>query len=163
MLSTMEKYHEFVMTGFLKRVQPVVISSAQGALVRDESGREFVDCFSGISVVNAGHCNPAVLEAAKAQMEKLVHCCSYMYHNSPTADLAEKMPNTYSGGYFDGYVQGLVEGKAQDETLCIPDGVVQGQIAEAVRKYLRDHPEELHLHAVPLIVKAIQAAWPCSK
>jgi|WetSurMetagenome_2_1015567.scaffolds.fasta_scaffold64564_4 hypothetical protein len=77
------------------------------------------------------------------------------------ADLAEKTPNTYSGGYFDGYVQGLVEGKAQDEELCIPDGVVQGQVAEAVRKYLKDHPEELHLHAVPLILKAIQAAWPC--
>jgi hypothetical protein len=77
------------------------------------------------------------------------------------ADIGEKSPNTYSGGYFDGYVQGLFEGKAEEEKLCIPDGVVQGQIAEAVRKYLKDHPEELHLHAVHLVLKAIRTTWPC--
>ncbi len=97
MISTMEKYREFMVTSFVKRVQPIVISSAQGAVVRDESGREYVDCFSGISVVNAGHCNPVVLEAAKAQMDKLVHCNSYVYHVGPTADLAEKLAQITPG------------------------------------------------------------------
>jgi 4-aminobutyrate aminotransferase / (S)-3-amino-2-methylpropionate transaminase / 5-aminovalerate transaminase len=97
MMSTMEKYREFVVTSFLKRVQPIAIASAYGAVVRDESGREYVDCFSGISVVNAGHCNPVVLEAAKAQMDKLVHCSSYVYHAGPTADLAEKLAQITPG------------------------------------------------------------------
>jgi 4-aminobutyrate aminotransferase/(S)-3-amino-2-methylpropionate transaminase len=96
-MSTTEKYHEFVITSFLKRVQPIVIATAHGALVQDESGRDYVDCFSGVSVVNAGHCNPLVLDAAKAQMGKLVHCCSYVYHNGPTADLAEKLAGITPG------------------------------------------------------------------
>jgi 4-aminobutyrate aminotransferase-like enzyme len=54
-------------------------------------GREYLDCFAGISVVNAGHCNPEVIAAAKAQMDKLIHCSSYIYHVQPMADLAEKM------------------------------------------------------------------------
>ena len=29
--------------------------------------------------------------AAKAQIDKLVHCCSYVYHAKPVADLAEKL------------------------------------------------------------------------
>ena len=62
------------MTGFMKQVVPIVIDHANGATVTDENGRDYLDCFSGISVVNAGHCNPQVIAAAKAQMDKLVHC-----------------------------------------------------------------------------------------
>jgi 4-aminobutyrate aminotransferase/(S)-3-amino-2-methylpropionate transaminase len=86
-----QKYRDFVITGFVKSVAPIVIDRGNGAVVTDIHGREYLDCFAGISVVNAGHCNPQVIAAAKAQMEKLVHCSSYLYHVQPTADLAEKM------------------------------------------------------------------------
>jgi 4-aminobutyrate aminotransferase / (S)-3-amino-2-methylpropionate transaminase / 5-aminovalerate transaminase len=86
-----QKYRDFVITGFLKSVAPIVIDRGNGAVVTDIHGREYIDCFAGISVVNAGHCNPQVIAAAKAQMEKLVHCSSYLYHVQPTADLAEKI------------------------------------------------------------------------
>jgi 4-aminobutyrate aminotransferase/(S)-3-amino-2-methylpropionate transaminase len=75
----------------VKSVAPVVIEKALGAVITDINGREYLDCFSGIAVVNAGHCNPQVIAAAKAQMDKLVHGSSYLYHVQPTADLAEKM------------------------------------------------------------------------
>ena len=91
MLDTIQKYKEYVMTGFMKSVVPIVIEKASGAVVTDVNGREYLDCFAGISVVNAGHCNPHVIAAAKAQMEKLVHCSSYIYHVKPVADLAEKI------------------------------------------------------------------------
>jgi hypothetical protein len=32
-----------------------------------------------------------------------------------------------------------------------------------VRKYLKDHPEELPLSAAGLVVNAIQTTWPCPK
>ena len=89
--ATVEKYKRYVNTHFLKRVQPIVIDRAEGAHVWDESGRCFVDCFSGISVVNAGHNRPEVIAAAEAQMRKLVHCNSYIYHNKPVADFAEAL------------------------------------------------------------------------
>lgn len=75
----------------MKSVAPVVIEKAEGAVITDVDGREYLDCFSGIAVVNAGHCNPQVVAAAKAQMDKLIHGASYLYHVQPTADLAEKM------------------------------------------------------------------------
>jgi 4-aminobutyrate aminotransferase/(S)-3-amino-2-methylpropionate transaminase len=91
MSDTMQKYKDFVMTGFMKSVVPIVVDRARGAVVIDENGREYLDCFAGISVVNAGHNNPQVIAAAKAQMDKLVHCASYIYHAAPVADLAEKI------------------------------------------------------------------------
>lgn len=91
MSDTVQKYKDYVITSFVKSVQPVVIERASGATITDKSGREYIDCFAGISVVNAGHNNPAVIEAAKAQLEKLVHCGSYIYYSQPTADLAERM------------------------------------------------------------------------
>lgn len=93
----MQKYKDFVMTGFLKSVAPIVVDKASGAVVTDINGREYLDCFAGISVVNAGHCNPEVIAAAKAQMDKLVHCSSYLYHVQPVADLAEKMAEIAPG------------------------------------------------------------------
>src|SRR5687768_17680365 len=97
MSDTVEKYRKYVMTGFVKTVQPIVIERAQGALVTDSAGRDYIDCFAGISVVNAGHCNPEVIEAAKAQMDKLIHCCSYLYYVQPVADLAEKLAHITPG------------------------------------------------------------------
>jgi 4-aminobutyrate aminotransferase / (S)-3-amino-2-methylpropionate transaminase / 5-aminovalerate transaminase len=91
MPDTIQKYKDYVMTGFLKSVAPIIIDHASGCTVTDVNGREYLDCFSGISVVNAGHCNPEVISAAKKQMEKLVHCSSYLYHVQPVADLAEKL------------------------------------------------------------------------
>ncbi len=88
---TYEKYKNYVITSFVKSVAPVVIEKAEGAVITDVEGRDYIDCFSGISVVNAGHCNPQVLEAAKSQMGKLVHGASYLFHVQPVADLAEKM------------------------------------------------------------------------
>ncbi len=91
MSDTIQKYKDYVMTGFLKSVAPIVVDHASGATITDNHGREYLDCFAGISVVNAGHVNPEVAEAAKKQIDKLIHCSSYLYHVQPVADLAEKI------------------------------------------------------------------------
>ncbi len=91
MADTIQKYKDYVMTGFLKSVAPIVIDKAVGATVTDVNGKEYLDCFAGISVVNSGHGNAQIIAAAKAQMDKLVHCSSYLYHVQPVADLAEKI------------------------------------------------------------------------
>ncbi len=91
MSDTVQQYKDYVMTGFLKSVSPLVVDHASGCTITDVNGREYLDCFAGISVVNAGHCNPQVIEAAKDQMDKLIHCQSYLYHAKPVGDLAEKI------------------------------------------------------------------------
>lgn len=92
-----EQYKKYVITSMVKAIQPVVVDSAQGSTVKDVNGKEYIDCFAGISVVSAGHCNPDVIKAAKEQMDKWVHCCSYVYHNPPMAELAEKFAEITPG------------------------------------------------------------------
>jgi 4-aminobutyrate aminotransferase / (S)-3-amino-2-methylpropionate transaminase / 5-aminovalerate transaminase len=96
-MTTQEKYRQFVNTSFVKSLEPLTITSARGSTVTTEDGKTYTDLFAGISVVNAGHCNPEVISAAKAQMDKLIHCCSYVYHAAPVADLAEKLAEVTPG------------------------------------------------------------------
>ena len=96
-MNTKEQYKKYVNTAMVEKVQPVVIEKAAGATIIDTSGKEYVDCFSGIAVTNAGHCNAKVIEAAKTQMDKLIHCCSYVYYSQPTANLAEKLAQITPG------------------------------------------------------------------
>ncbi|MEE9217501.1 MAG: aspartate aminotransferase family protein [Acidobacteriota bacterium] len=90
-MNTIEKYRRYVNTYFLKKIQPIVVDRAEGATIWDPDGKPYVDLFSGISVINAGHCRPEIVEAASAQMRRLVHCNSYLYYNQPTADFAEAL------------------------------------------------------------------------
>ena len=41
MSNTIQKYKDYVMTGFLKSVAPIVIDRASGVRVWDENGREY--------------------------------------------------------------------------------------------------------------------------
>jgi 4-aminobutyrate aminotransferase/(S)-3-amino-2-methylpropionate transaminase len=96
-VDTREKYEEYVNTAFLPAVDPLVIDRAEGATYFGSDGSSFIDCFAGISVVNTGHANEAVLAAARRQMERLVHCSSYLYHVEVVADLAEKLAQIAPG------------------------------------------------------------------
>src|SRR5678815_1972330 len=95
-LDTREKYARYVTTSFTT-IEPVVIRSGEGARITDASGQEYIDCFAGISVVNAGHGHPAVREAAKAQIDRLTHAGSYTYYVEPVADLAEALAEVAPG------------------------------------------------------------------
>lgn len=46
---------------------------ARGSTIRDVDGNVFVDWFAGICVLNLGHHHPAVVEAIRGQLERLVH------------------------------------------------------------------------------------------
>ncbi|MGA2081883.1 MAG: aspartate aminotransferase family protein [Holophaga sp.] len=96
-MDTLEKYRKYVNTACVKAVEPIVVARARGARITDTSGRTYTDLFAGISVVNAGHCNPEVLAAAKNQMDHLVHANAYTYHIPVVADLAEKLAQITPG------------------------------------------------------------------
>lgn len=98
MTSVQELYDQYVMTSFLKRIEPVVVERAKGATVIAEDGRKYLDCFAGIAVVNAGHCHEKVVNAAIEQAKKLVHCCSYVYYVRPVAELARRLSDLAPGG-----------------------------------------------------------------
>ena len=55
------------------RGMPMAIARAKGATVEDVDGNIYIDFFGGAGVMNVGHANPDVLQAAKNQMEHLTH------------------------------------------------------------------------------------------
>jgi diaminobutyrate-2-oxoglutarate transaminase len=59
------------------RSVPVAIEEGRGATMRDADGNTFIDLFGGAGVLNVGHGNPAVLAAASAQQEKLIHALDF--------------------------------------------------------------------------------------
>jgi 4-aminobutyrate aminotransferase len=96
-MNTREQYARYVLPVVAQGVEPVVVASARGRTVTDTDGKSYLDCFSGISVVNAGHNHPRILAAAREQMDKLVHCCSYVYHVPVVGQLAEKLAGVTPG------------------------------------------------------------------
>lgn len=50
---------------------PVVIASGEGAWVTDVDGRRYLDGLAAYSAVNFGHGNPRLLDAARAQLDRV--------------------------------------------------------------------------------------------
>jgi ornithine--oxo-acid transaminase len=50
---------------------PVVIAEAEGAWVTDVDGRRYLDCLAGYSALNFGHRHPALVAAAKEQLDRV--------------------------------------------------------------------------------------------
>jgi 4-aminobutyrate aminotransferase len=96
-MHTKKLYDEYMITSMVPGFDPVEIESAQGTRIRSSTGEEYLDCFSGISVCNAGHGHPKVIEAAKAQMDKLVHCCTYVYYNPTAGKVCEALATITPG------------------------------------------------------------------
>ena len=85
-----KEYGEYVVTSFGKPY-PLVIVDGRDVHLTDMNGKRYLDFWAGIATVNAGHNNPRVQEAAKVQMEKLVHCASQAYYTIPPLELAKKL------------------------------------------------------------------------
>ena len=96
-MKTQKLYDEYMITSMVPGFDPVEVESAQGVRIQCGTGQEYLDCFSGISVCNAGHGHPKVIAAAKAQMDKLVHCCTYVYYNPMAGQLAKALADITPG------------------------------------------------------------------
>ncbi len=55
------------------RAMPMAIRRARGATVEDMDGNIYIDFFGGAGVMNVGHANPMVSEAASKQLSELTH------------------------------------------------------------------------------------------
>ncbi len=75
---------------------PPQIVRAEGAFMFDHTGRRYLDCYAGVTVMNAGHCNPAINAAAVEQINTLQHTCT-IYLTEPIVRLAERLAATLPG------------------------------------------------------------------
>ncbi len=59
---------------------PIVLSRGEGSWVWDVNGNKYLDCLAAYSAVNQGHRHPAIVAAAKAQLDRLT-LTSRAFHN----------------------------------------------------------------------------------
>ncbi|MFI6000829.1 ornithine--oxo-acid transaminase [Streptomyces sp. NPDC051366] len=69
---------------------PVVVASAEGAWMTDVEGRRYLDMLAGYSALNFGHGNRRLLDAAKAQLER-VTLTSRAFHHDRFADFCTEL------------------------------------------------------------------------
>ncbi len=73
------------------RPYPLVVDSAEGSIIRDVDGREYLDLVAGIAVMNAGYSNPQVKAAISTQLEKMTQCGYGDFFAEPPLKLSKKL------------------------------------------------------------------------
>src|SRR6201994_1749267 len=73
---------------------PVVLNRGDGVYVWDVDGRRYIDCLSGYSAVNQGHCHPRIVAALQEQAS-LLTLPSRALHSGVVGEYAQ-----YITGYF---------------------------------------------------------------
>ena len=77
---------------------PFFVARAEGTRVWDTEGREYLDFVGGIGVLNTGHCHPRVIEAAKRQLDTLMHTCFQVASYDGYVELAARLNALVAGG-----------------------------------------------------------------
>ena len=81
------------------------IIKADGALLYDVNGKEYIDLIGGISVANVGHRHPKVIQAIKDQLEAYLHVMVYgEFIETPQVQFAklltDHLPSSLNSVYF---------------------------------------------------------------
>ncbi|MFE9646872.1 ornithine--oxo-acid transaminase [Streptomyces sp. NPDC006365] len=69
---------------------PVVVATADGAWMTDVEGRRFLDLLAGYSALNFGHRNRRLIDAARAQLER-VTLTSRAFHHDRFAEFCARL------------------------------------------------------------------------
>jgi predicted acetylornithine/succinylornithine family transaminase len=76
---------------------PVVFVRGSGCRLWDADGNEYLDFLAGISVLNVGHCHPAIVEAVQDQIQQLTHATN-LYYTEPAMRLSARLSESSLGG-----------------------------------------------------------------
>ncbi|MEO3762740.1 ornithine--oxo-acid transaminase [Streptomyces sp. B8F3] len=69
---------------------PVVVATAEGAWMTDVEGNRYLDMLAGYSALNFGHGNPRLLDAARAQLDR-VTLTSRAFHHDRFAEFCARL------------------------------------------------------------------------
>ncbi|MEW6080683.1 MAG: aspartate aminotransferase family protein [Bacillota bacterium] len=101
-------------SGVIVRDTELVVEKGEGSWLYTSEGERYLDFIAGIAVCNVGHCHPRVVEAAKAQLERLIHISiSTAYYESVSelaSELARLAPGEIDTCFFSNSGAEAVEG-----------------------------------------------------
>jgi putrescine aminotransferase len=88
---TIEKYEKFINPAVARLFRFMGLATveweAQGSIIRDIDGKEYIDCLGGYGVFSLGHRHPKVIEAVKKQLDHMPLSSKVLF-DKPMADLA---------------------------------------------------------------------------
>ncbi|MBP2654961.1 MAG: Acetylornithine/succinyldiaminopimelate aminotransferase [Firmicutes bacterium] len=97
---TLDKYEKYVNPSLARLFRFMGLATvewqADGSIIRDIDGKEYIDCLGGYGVFSLGHRHPKVVEAVKRQLE-LMPLSSKVLLDKPMADLAELLAEITPG------------------------------------------------------------------
>ncbi|MBL8679149.1 MAG: aminotransferase class III-fold pyridoxal phosphate-dependent enzyme [Myxococcales bacterium] len=70
---------------------PIVWTSAHGAIVRDVDDNRFIDLTAGFGVAMLGHSHPSVLSAIERQTRRMVHALGDVFPSDRKVELEERL------------------------------------------------------------------------
>lgn len=73
-----------------------VEASAQGCIVTDTTGREYLDCLGGYGTMSVGYSHPRIIEAVKTQLDQMAFSAKVLF-SAPAALLAKKLAEIAPG------------------------------------------------------------------
>ncbi|MEN6565726.1 MAG: aspartate aminotransferase family protein [Veillonellales bacterium] len=76
--------------------QPMQLVRGEMQYLYDHTGKQYLDCFAGVSVMNCGHCNPEITKAICQQVNTLQHTCT-IYLTENIVNLAERLAQITPG------------------------------------------------------------------
>ena len=82
---------EAVVSPSLTRAYPLVAETGSGYVITDVDGNRFLDFAAGIAVCSTGHGHPQVVEAIKAQADRLIHIAATDFYEPRYIELAEHL------------------------------------------------------------------------
>ena len=97
---TIEKYEKYLNPSVARLFRFMGLASveakAEGWIITDSDGREFIDCLGGYGMFCLGHRHPKVVEAVKGALDTIPMCGEILF-NRPMADLAERLAEITPG------------------------------------------------------------------
>lgn len=94
----MARRHEVVARG-VGATMNVFAAKADGAIIEDVDGNQFIDFAGGIGVMNVGHSRPEVIKAITEQAEKFTHTCFAVMMYEQYIELAERLIKLTPGNF----------------------------------------------------------------
>jgi putrescine aminotransferase len=92
--AVIERYQKYINPGLANLMKfggfGSVEASAEGSIIRDAFGREYIDCLGGYGVFSVGHRHPKVIAAVKDQLDRLP-LSTRTFFSEPHALLAERL------------------------------------------------------------------------
>lgn len=80
-----------VLSPVLSHFTDLEVVKGKGSYLYGANGKKYLDFASGIAVTNTGHCHPAVVKAAAAQLKNMIHNCAGVTYHHANIEFAEAL------------------------------------------------------------------------